>query len=1077
MYKNRFFMQVSVFLFSLFLLSGCGTNNSQAPAGLAPGGDGNISASIASLSISGGDVTVSQNSEAVTIRVKALTKDDRLATDGKVLAQYIDTGDHEGELTPAEVDISEGFATFVYVAPKDLQHQIDIGNNGTSFKFYKENDLSVTAIVNIIFDTSVDTTSSDPISKLILSESTINITKAEETKSITIQGLKLDNTAVINGKVLIEHPSTGNVYVGTVPAEVSITDGVGTFTYTAPVDIVNAATVSPANFKIYDKTNPSVSATLSVNFGGGTSATPRLSVSPYSVSVSNNSESVPVTVIVTDENGLALQSGTVEVLNPNGARDGYFSQREAEIANGIASFSYTGPNPLSAGSAIFTFRFKENTSYSATWRVTFAPDPGVAEPTIGKLVVNKDVEVGTSGESVTIQVLAFTDSAGTIPATSGTVNVRYPSSVATLNVGTMSPATAEIGANGIANFSFTAPTPLVNIADQTFSFFSGSTSDDIIVKYTPKPDVNNPIADKLIVLNGSEVNITKNSEVVTIRTRVFGADNNPFNGGNVKIQYPVEASQGIDVGSFSELSVPCVNGVADFNYNAPSDLAGRSDVLAFTFYHDSVGSAASANVDIRMNPDPNQIILTNYVLNMSASDGNNTMGLEQSKTFTVAVTDEDGNKLLSDANYTITNLNPLIADINDTLGNAAPLLIEGINANFSVTSKKKSGVLPIKVSVDFTDANGLGQTIEKIFNVIIYSGPPTAMSISYVATNQDAEHSQFIEIFSVKLTDKYNNPVNTSPSIHVGAIAGYAKDAAVYSTIQTAVQATRDGTYTPIPVTAHFANSELYNGNLIALRNDADISNYSTTQSQATIGNTINYDTSSVDTFNNVFVSFGDGYVYQKSGKWDIDSLDPATDTFILDEKYDDPSNGFDMGFAIGNNFRQDTCKFAQEWVLTTESDDGTYKVDPSGYARIKLLYDYYLTGKDIVVYANLIGDVLGATDVTARVGEAKKVTLRGHELEPYPNSYTIPLGSPLTPGYIFSWKLKDTKEWYYNGNFGGFELTVTGDGAYCTNPVRNDYRNCENGGVAFISYSCAGGTADGSVTISDSVVGTELQY
>ena len=1078
MYKSKFFMQLSVFMFSLFLLSGCGSNNSQAA--LSPIIDDNVSTSIATLSISGGDVTVSQNSEAVTIRVKALTKDDRLATDGKVLAQYLEPDSlNSGELTPAEVDISEGFATFVYVAPKDLQHQIDSGNNGTSFKFYKEGDLTVTATVNVIFDTTVDTTSSDPISKLILSESTITINESEEEKSIKITGLKLDNTAVINGKVIIQYPSTGNIDAGTVPAEVSITNGTGTFIYKAPVDIINAATISPAQFKIYDKTNPAVSTTLSVNFGGGASVIPRLSVSPSPVTISQNSESVSVTVLVTDTNGLSLQSGTVEVLNPNGLSAGYFNQSEVEISNGIAPFSYTGPNPLSFGSATFTFRFKENTAYSTTWGVNFIPDVGVAPPTIGKIVINKDVEVGTSGESKTVQVFAFSDTAGTVPAASGIIKVNYPSTVETLDIGVMSPAEAEISTNGIATFTFTAPDPLVNIANQTFTFTSGVVSDTVEVTYIPKPDVDNPVADSLIILNGDEINITKNSEVVTIRTRIFGADNNPFDGGNVKIQYPTEASQGVDVGSFSALTVECVNGIADFIYNAPSNLAGRENEapLDFTFYHDSPGSASDA-VAIRMTPDQDQLVLINYELNMAAADGNNTMGLEQGKTFTVAVTDEDGNELPSDANYTITNMNPLIADITDTQGNAAPLSITGINANFSVTSQKKSGVLPVKVSVDFVDANNQAQTLEKIFNIIIYSGPPTAMSISYVGTDQDDAHAQFIEIFSIKLTDKYNNPVNTSPMIHVGAIAGYAKDATVYPAIETAVQATRDGTYTAIPAASHFNNSGLYNGNLIALRNDADISNYSVTQSQVVIGNTMDYDTTNVNTFNNVFVSFGDGYVYQKSGKWDIDSIDIATDTLILDEKYDSASNGFDMGFAIGNNFRQDTCRFGEEWVLTTESDDGTFRVDSAGYARVRMPYDYYLTGKDVVVYTNLVGDVLGATDETVRVGEAKTVTLRGHELFPDPISYSIGAGAS-NEDFTFGWRLKDTEEWYRNGNFGAPDWQTSGDGVSCSYAAVNDYRNCElEDGIAYITFTCSNSAAEaGSITMGDNAVARELDY
>lgn len=591
------------------------------------------------------------------------------------------------------------------------------------------------------------------------------------------------------------------------------------------------------------------------------------------------------------------------------------------------------------------------------------------------------------------------------------------------------------------------------------------------------PDISN--ASVTVVMNVTSSEVTINNAIVTIDVKAIDSANRPYTDGSIEIIYPDSVRTGRDVGYFSANSIALDSlGIATFTYTAPDDLSSDTSDIQFSFYHDS-DAANTVLYTINLNPAVNQIVPTDYNLEINPSDGKNTMDLESSKTFVTRVTDKDGNDI-PEGNYTIENLNPLLGTIYDSSGVAIAStdVIISENVNFKVETGKTSGTMPIKVNVSFVDVNGDTQVIEKVFNITIFSGPPTAMSISYVSTGQDAPHAQFIEEFSVKLTDKYNNNVNTQPMIQVGGIAGYTKDKTVYPAIKAAADATRDGTPTPIPASGSFVNSGLYNGNLIALRTDADISNYSASLSKIKIGNSMNYDISDFDLYNNIIVTFGDGYRYQKSGKWDIESVDTTTDEFLLNDKYDKASDGFDMGFAIGNNFRQDTCVYGKEWVLTTESSDGTYQVDSSGYAKVKMSYDYYLAGKDIIVYANLIADVLGSTDETLRVGEAVKATLRGHGLTPVPSTgYTIPAGMALTAGFIFEWKLKDTPEWHKNGHAGGYAINVTGEGVSCSATAFNDYRNCENEGVAYVSLSCTGGTKDGTVTLSDGVVATELAY
>jgi len=993
-------MQLSVFVFALFLFGGCGGNNSEGAPNQAPDVpvvDSNSTSLTAKMSVyNGNSLTARTDGETLSISIQAFTKNDTPA-EGKIVAQYIETDGKNGNLTPASVDLSGGFANFTYTAPANLQSEIDANNTGTSFRFYaySSDDELLSDVAPITVDITFDTT--------------------------------------------------------------SVPDDIGG--------------------------NPI--AQLLVSNGSGT--------------ITSSGESLSVTVLAKDSEGYPVKGGTVRVKYPaNAVRVGLFSSDEVTVStSGIAIFTYTGPDPLSYGGATFTFEYKENPTYTVNWNVYFRPtvdpvDPVAPTYPIATIAATQDITADSDGYTQTIEVLAFMS--GNVPVPEGKISVIYPADVATKNIGTFTPATADI-ADGKATFTYSGPEQLVADSDQIFTFRATdypTVSDTVTVSYSPKIDPASPVAQTINIVNdddndpnnGKSIEITKNNEVVNIRVRVFGADNNPFDGGNVNVQYPDVAVNGTDVGSFASLSVPCVNGVADFTYSAPTNINGRSDSFDFTFNHDSTNSPASETLTMVMNPAGTQLVLNNYILTMAASDGNNTMNIESSKTFTIAVVDDAGNPLTQNATYTLTNDYPTLAEMNDTTGaGAAPTLsIVDINANFSVTTKKKSGVFPVKVHVDFTDANGIAKSLDTIFNITIFSGAPTAMSISYVATDQDATHSQFIEIFSVKLTDKYNNPVNTKPYIHVGAIAGYAKDPTQYAPIKAAVDDTRNGNPTAIPASAYFTTSKLYNGNLIALREDAEVTSYTANQAQIKLeantlgGVSTSYDLTNLDIYNNTIVTFGDGYVYHKSGKWDINSVSGA-DTIIVDEKYSDTTTGYDMGFAIGNNFRQDTCKFGQEWVLTTESDDGTYQVDENGYARVKMPYDYYLVGKDVIVYANLIGDVLGANDDTLRVGEAKKVTLRGHELEAIPSEgWVVPADSNGT--YAFKFKLKDTVEWYRNANLGRIVYKSTGDGVTCYLNTVTDYRNCENGGLVAAYVDCNNTAADaGSVIMEDSIVGIELTH
>jgi hypothetical protein len=78
----------------------------------------------------------------------------------------------------------------------------------------------------------------------------------------------------------------------------------------------------------------------------------------------------------------------------------------------------------------------------------------------------------------------------------------------------------------------------------------------------------------------------------------------------------------------------------------------------------------------------------------------------------------------------------------DTQDEVATLVYNNVDAtnekSFTVKTGTTSGLLPIKIDVTFDDNNGESQSISIMMNLSVFSGPPTAFSISYVGVEHNA---------------------------------------------------------------------------------------------------------------------------------------------------------------------------------------------------------------------------------------------------------------------------------------------------------------------------------------------------
>ena len=138
-------------------------------------------------------------------------------------------------------------------------------------------------------------------------------------------------------------------------------------------------------------------------------------------------------------------------------------------------------------------------------------------------------------------------------------------------------------------------------------------------------------------------------------------------------------------------------------------------------------------------------------------------------------------------------------------------------------------------------------------------------------------------------------------------------------------------------------------------------------------------------------------------------------------------------------------------------------------------MYDYYLVGKDIMIYANIVG-VDNELGRELRIGEAQKRLLRGNGLEfRYNESIETDSAIPVTKK-VCLW-IKDTYARYRNGNFALIGTKQDGCSTFVINHIPSPVTSCdynEGWSCANITIS-ADNNATCSVTLGEPLVSREF--
>ena len=570
-------------------------------------------------------------------------------------------------------------------------------------------------------------------------------------------------------------------------------------------------------------------------------------------------------------------------------------------------------------------------------------------------------------------------------------------------------STVTTNAGGHAVFNYTAPSDISAVdGESTTLTLSTMKNSNRIAKQVQLTfnklyvDTNRTVP--VVTTTTPAVTLSSNSQNIELVISVFDdVTKAPYTNGNVKVSLPDKSLQGVDVGTFTAYVVPVENGRAVFNYTGPQNLKtliDNNDLNAiFSFSHEA-NPSNTTTITVRYTLQDGYVP-ANYILSTSSADGNQTMGLELLKTFTAYLKDDKGTLIPDNKINRIT-----IASQNTTIGKLVSggsevntITLTGANAvnskSFAVQTLRLSGLLPIKIVVDFTDANGKAASRSIVMNVVVFSGPPTSISISYAGVVLDEAHASYVEKFSIAVTDSYNNPVNTRPYVAVGAMVEYAVD----GSSPTGTRATTS------PRLWHGTNDS--KGNLESIGgNKAQF---------VASGETFKY----VDFANDKMVLFGEGFVFEALGKWDI--TDNTDSVLGLVDSYSGTSRS-NLLYAVGHNHRQDLCaNDARKYIGTMKATN--YQLDSQGRALVDFQYDYHLTGKDIMVWANLTG-LQADNNKVGRLGVAQKHTLRGMGFYAAPTGgYGLPKFS-AADDYRFDIHHENAPEWYRNGHFG---YSITG--------------------------------------------------
>ncbi len=963
-----------------------------------------------------------------------------------------------------------GKATFIYTAPVEFA---GVANITASIRF-TEDDITIAKPITIIIAPKISTSGYKLTNQSLIGErdenNAIEFIKPN-TKYTTNQFISDENNSVEiqlvkNGIPVIDVRACSSTDTITVDCVLPVAidrnygrlenhegktkkNGYTEYIYISPaLDANETSRIVNTTFPVYyidanGKIAAEANITIDLNV---TSKTTGTGVSEYSLTNQNNivvnypaqTQEIAVQLV---KNGVPVSGESVSATSIPSSVGRIESATAMTGTDGYARFKYIAPDTLSAGNYLLRLVYRDKNGFDAEANVTISITPSP----LYEFVNTSDIKIYRGSEKQDIKTQLIYKG---VPIAGKTVSMKAFDDE---NGSLISNYSVTTDGLGYATFTFMATETLDEVNGTTMFLTMQfeelglriQTQASIYFEDTTKTiveDITLPIV--VIPANQRVITINSNSATVEISVKVF-KDIAPYTTGNVKVELPSKVLDGTDVGQFNAYSVAIDGlGIAKFTYTGPSNLQSLinqdDNSSIFYFYHEGNYKGKQPMKIVYKQPAIAHIS-RNYELDIITS-GEFSMGIpNKEKTFNVLLKARDASgkevplENESISRIDVTTANGTIAQILNTQNGIEvdTLSIATVNnSSFILKSKTLSGLVPLEVAMEFIDTNGDEQNLSTIVNVRVFSGPPSAISISYVGTSQDKERAKYTEKLAISVTDEYGNEVNTQPNISLGAIVGYAVDGKEASNKETS--ATRRLFYGKAEIDAGSADG------VIDDLGDGDVSTTHFEDTTAGRENLFRY-VNAEGNFTDKLVIFGERKNYEAMGKWDITKIDNRT-LALEDQYYGIFRDG--LYYAVGHNYYQDLCREdGREWIGNAASE--TYQLDLEGTVVVDYKYDYHLTGKDALVWVNLDG-IQPDTGKKTRVGEAVKHTLRGVGFTSVPASYSVGGGAGASANVTFTIWHKDAPEHYRNAKF-GFDIPsgTTCNVAYIGSSNDYDARSC----------------------------------
>lgn len=310
-------------------------------------------------------------------------------------------------------------------------------------------------------------------------------------------------------KAYVKHHTSQNVNEGTVQfkvggtnigSAVNVSNGVATLSYDIPSNQADGEAITAA----FIQTD---------TYGGSTTTTAGLltiregtNVTVNNVSA-NRSSTATITASITDSDGDPISTGKAQLYIDNTA-----SGSQVNVSNGSATFSYEVANNAVVGGHTIKVAYLKNDSYD--------PAEGTATLTVRTPTVLTAVNrSGNKGTTVPLVVQVKDNNNTAIP--SGTVNIT---------VGSDSPVSATVSANGEATINYAIPNDASGTINFTATFvedtnYQGSTTATAGV-LTIRKGVT-------VVVSSVEAEL---GETITLSSTVTDENSNLVNAGTVNYE-------------------------------------------------------------------------------------------------------------------------------------------------------------------------------------------------------------------------------------------------------------------------------------------------------------------------------------------------------------------------------------------------------------------------------------------------------------------------------------------------------------------------------------------------------------